>query len=397
MPSSAEKSLRFSNFILDPSQASLVGPNGAMPLRPKAYDVLTYLVCHPGRIVSKDELMEAVWPNVFVTENSLVQCISDIRTALGDESQVLKTIARRGYMFAVPVSAVDPGKSENQSSVQVLSKAALLARLAEDQPGGPGAVRNTLPSRIAVKFGSPVFLVATGILITVGAIAAVWWEAGNSSKVAVSTPPASLAEKTSVPQRGISIAVLPFRTLDPSGDEYFADGLTEDIISALARFSDLTVLSPKTVAAYRGRKPTEDEINRNLKVRYIAEGSVRRTGGRVRISIHLADANHGNLLWAAQYDTDADQVLAIQDHITRQITGTLAIRLTNIEQARIAAKPPMDLEAYDLVLRGRDMLSRLTRTATSNARSILLPARSSITGLICTSISPAFHCLSGVK
>jgi len=97
---------------------------------------------------------------------------------------------------------------------------------------------------------------------------------------------------------------------------------------------------------------------------------VRRSAGRLRISVQLADALNGALIWADQYDTDASQVIAVQDDITRSITGALAVRLTNVEQARVAAKPPASLEAYDLVLRGRDLLSRLTRTATSNARTM---------------------------
>ena len=101
----SNETLRFGAFTLDPGRASLSGPSGDLPLRPKAYDVLLYLAQHRGRVVSKDELMEAVWPNVFVTENSLVQCVSDIRAALGEEGpSILKTVARRGYMFAAPVT-----------------------------------------------------------------------------------------------------------------------------------------------------------------------------------------------------------------------------------------------------------------------------------------------------
>src|SRR6188474_3347020 len=102
----AENTLRFGAFTLDPARASLAGPRGEAVLRPKTFDVLLYLARHPNRIVSKNELMEAVWPNVFVTENSLVQCVSDIRAALGDEGPaILKTVARRGYMFDAPVTA----------------------------------------------------------------------------------------------------------------------------------------------------------------------------------------------------------------------------------------------------------------------------------------------------
>jgi adenylate cyclase len=106
-----------------------------------------------------------------------------------------------------------------------------------------------------------------------------------------------------------------------------------------------------------------------LRVRYFAEGSIRRVGGQLRVSVRLGDAQDGALVWADQYNTDFDQMIAVRDDIVRNITGSLAVRMTNSEQARLAARPPASLEAYDLVLRGRYLLSRLTRTATSNARA----------------------------
>jgi TolB-like protein/Flp pilus assembly protein TadD len=153
-------------------------------------------------------------------------------------------------------------------------------------------------------------------------------------------------------------------------DEYFADGLTEDIIAALGRFSELSVLSPHAVFPYKGKTVRPEDIGRELKVKYFAEGSIRRTPERVRIAIRLTDASRGTLLWADQYDGEPDQIFAFQDNITRQITGALAVRLTNVEEARAAAKPPASLEAYDLVLRGRDSMSRVTRSANSAARTM---------------------------
>jgi len=330
VPVLVEKILRFGAFGLDLDRQALVGPSGALPLRPKAFDVLLHLVRNRGRVVSKDELMQAVWPNVFVTENSLVQCISDIRAALGqDGPTILKTVPRRGYMFAAPV--------------------------VEDQPAVDAPPAET-PARRPVHA-----VMAAGVVVLVLTVAgATWWSVSR---------PAS-TELAAVPQKRLSIALLPFTMLDSAGDDYFADGLTEDIIGALSRFPDLTVLAPRTIAAYKGRTPSREEIARDLKVRFLAEGSVRRSAGRLRISIRLSDAVEGTLVWAEQYDTDADQVIAVQDDITRQITGALAVRVTSVEQARLVARPPSSLEAYDLVLRGRDLLSRLTRTATSNARTM---------------------------
>jgi adenylate cyclase len=344
----SRKVLRFNAFTLDPSRASLIGPRGALPLRPKAFDVLLYLARHPNRVVSKDELLEAVWPGVFVTENSLVQCISDIRAALAEDGPaILKTVAKRGYIFTAPVVEGDAAAEPPPS----------------DSPSVPPP---TTPVHAPRVVGRRAALAAVaGVLALAAAVGGWWWSAAAPERSEL-----SVTVDAGAPQQRISIAVLPFTARDASDDDYLADGLTEDIISALARFPDVTVLAPKTVASYKGKTATPQEIARDLKVRYIAEGSVRRGSGRLRVSMRLADGSNGALIWADQYDTEADQVISVQDDITRHITGALAVRLTNIEQARIATKPPTSLQAYDLVLRGRDLLSRLTRTATSNARDM---------------------------
>jgi adenylate cyclase len=330
----SNQTLRFGAFTLDRGRASLTGPSGDLPLRPKAYDVLLYLVDHRDRVVSKDELMEAVWPNVFVTENSLVQCVSDIRAALGEEGpSILKTVARRGYMFAAPVTVPVAATAEPPAAAADPAVAAASARR---------------PLR-------PLLLAGLVILALAGLGGTWWWSADGEPESVASTG-------------RLSIAVLPLAAFD-SGNDYLADGLTEDIIGALARFPELAVLAPRTVAAYKGRAPAREEIARDLKVRYFAEGSVRQSGGKLRLSMRLADAQSGTLIWSDQYDTDADQLIVVRDDIVRNVTGSLAVRMTNSEQARLMARPPASLEAYDLVLRGRHLLSRLTRTATSNART----------------------------
>jgi adenylate cyclase len=153
-------------------------------------------------------------------------------------------------------------------------------------------------------------------------------------------------------------------------EDYFADGLTEDIISALGRFPEITVRSRNAVFAYKGKTPKPDEVGRALDVRYIVEGSVRRSLERIRISINLTAAGRGTQLWSENYDVAPKDIFSVQDDITRRIAGTLVSRLTNLELAKVATKPPSSLEAYDLVLRGRDMYARVNRTANSQARML---------------------------
>src|SRR5690349_8133278 len=205
-----------------------------MALRPKSFDVLLYLARHPDRVVSKDELMDALWPGVFVTENSLVQCISDIRTALGARGpEILMTVARRGYMFTAPVVEADPGPAEP-----------IAVEVPEFELPKPRRGLGSLPA-----------LVAAGAVLLSVMGGAWWWMAGKPVE-----PQATLADSANMPQKRISIAVLPFTTRDAPEDEYLGDGLTEDIIEALARFSDLTVLTPRIVAPYKGRTPSREEI-----------------------------------------------------------------------------------------------------------------------------------------
>ncbi len=174
---------------------------------------------------------------------------------------------------------------------------------------------------------------------------------------------------SATPPEGASVAVLPFANL--SGDaaqEYFSDGITEDIIIALGRFSDLNVISRDAVFQYKGKRAKPDEVARALNVRYVLEGSVRRADDKVRVTAQLSDATTGRHLWSVRYDGELADVFALQDEITHRVVGTLAVKLSHLEQERVFAKPTENLVAYDYLLRGRALLSRRTRAATFEAR-----------------------------
>lgn len=190
----------------------------------------------------------------------------------------------------------------------------------------------------------------------------IWWALHQSTPSA--TQPSSSTDVRP------SIAVLPLVSLSEGKEDYFADGLTEDIISALGRFSEITVRSRNAVFAYKGKTPKPDEVGRALDVRYIVEGSIRRSPERIRISINLTAAGRGTQLWSENYDVAPMDIFSVQDDITRRIAGTLVSRLTNLELAKVATKPPSSLETYDLVLRGRDLAARVNRTANSQARAL---------------------------
>jgi TolB-like protein/Flp pilus assembly protein TadD len=283
------KSYRFGPFLVDRRSACLRRDGVVVPLRPKTFDVLTYLAQHPGRLVPKTELIDNVWRNLNVTPNSLVQCIKEIRHALQDDTQaVIETVSKRGYLFASPVIAID----------------------------GDDAA----PSAEAV---------------------------GNRALPLPDRP---------------SIAVLPFDNMsgDPDQD-YFADGISEDLITGLSRIRWLFVIARNSTFVYKGRAVDVRQVARELGVRYVLEGSVRRAGQRLRVSAQLIDAVTGGHHWAEQYDRDLGDIFAIQDEITSSVVASIQPRLLAAEGVRAFSRSPGDLGAWELVARAQTHVWRLNR------------------------------------
>ena len=172
-----------------------------------------------------------------------------------------------------------------------------------------------------------------------------------------------------------TIAVLPFA--NQSGDpkrEYFSDGVTEDIINALGRFSELRVMSHSAVQPYKAAPAPPEQVGRELGVRYLVRGSVRESGARIRVGVELSEASSGRLLWSERYDAEGKEVFEIQEKIVGNVAGVLAVRLTSLEQQRAAAKRPESMEAYDLVLRAREHIARADRAGNREARTLLARA-----------------------
>jgi TolB-like protein/DNA-binding winged helix-turn-helix (wHTH) protein len=315
--------LAFGRFVLDLARGSLHSGDRELPLRPKTWAVLRYLAEHPDRLISKEELLEAVWPGLIVTDDTLVQSIGELRRTLGDDgARLIVTVPKRGYRF-VPAAA----------------------------PGERRKARGWHPLRWRWIYGilAPLLLATTvlGILL--------------------------LDHRPTKPPRGEkpAIAVLPFMF---QGDDpqraYLADGVTQDLIHSLGRFSALSVMSWNAVAGYRGDTAKPGNVARALDVRYQVEGSLRLAGEQMRVSAQLVDTQ-GRVLWSARFDEPASDVFALQDRITREIAGALAIRVSESELARVTASPPASFDAYDYVLRARPALQRPTRAGIVEARDLL--------------------------
>jgi TolB-like protein/class 3 adenylate cyclase/Flp pilus assembly protein TadD len=166
-----------------------------------------------------------------------------------------------------------------------------------------------------------------------------------------------------------SVAVLPFTNLgDDPAKEYFGDGVTNDIITDLSKFSNLFVIASNSVFAYKGRSVNIQKVGRELKVRYVLEGSVQNLDDRIRVNAQLIDATSGHHLWADRYDENMSNLFDVQEQITKRIVRTLAVRITDIERDRAFARPTENLEAYHHVSRGRALVARLERGTNFEAR-----------------------------
>ena len=286
------RSIKFGSFTLDLGRLCLLGPSGQVPIRRKSFDVLRYLLQHSGRVVTREELSKAVWPDVVVSDEVLTHCIGEVRRAIGDQTQrILKTVPRRGYLMDVPVSAADLSTAQSDEPATV-------ARAGE-----------------GIAAGMPL------------------------------------------PDRP-SVAVLAFTNM--SGDpaqEYFSDGITEDIITELSRFSELFVIARNSSFQYKGKSIDVRQVGRELGVRYVLEGSIRPAADRVRISAQLVDAVTGAHRWAERYDRKLDDVFAVQDEVARTIVTLLAAHVNKAEAERTLNKPPAAWHAYDYYMRAADVFS----------------------------------------
>jgi len=301
MQAVSPKSYCFEAYTLDLRRGCLRKVDREIDLRPKSFEVLRHLVENAGRLVSKDELVKIVWPNVIVTDESLTQCVSEVRRALGDaEQRLIKTVPRRGYLFAASVSSYPAGR------------AVFNAPTVDDSAQAKGEV-----DLITQNLGRQHRTVAKPTRV----------HSVSLDDVTDKSAPALTLPDTP------SIAVLPFQNL--SGDleqEYFADGVVEEIITALSRFRHLFVIARNSSFIYKGRSVDVKQIGRELGVRYVLEGSVRKMADKVRIAGQLVDTSLGTHLWADRFDGSLEDIFDLQDQLTACVVGAIAPKL---EQAEI--------------------------------------------------------------
>ena len=248
----------------------------------------------------------------------------------------------------------------------------------EASPGGivvSRAIREAVEGRVKAKLHALGELALKNIERPIRAFR-VEWDAADWKVTQAKAPQAAVSVAPTGPALALpdkpSIAVLPFQNM--SGDpeqEYFADGMVEDIITALARFPSLFVIARNSSSSYKGRSPDVREVGRELGVRYVLEGSVRKAGNKVRITGQLIEAASGAHLWADRYDGELDDVFALQDRITESVAGVIAPSIERAEIERVRRKPSNSLDAYDLYLRALPPLYSMTLEGNTECRELL--------------------------
>ena len=313
---------RFGAFALDASRAELTRDGVLIGLRPKTYALLSHFAAHPGRVLAKDELLAAVWPGVVVNEESLSQCVRELRAALGDEGPALiKTVPRLGYML--------------DAAVQV--------------PPAPATGVAPQPQRRWPRYARMGAALAAMLAL------AVHWD--DAQRVGL--------------DQGLkgrrSVAVMPFAAGD--ADAHLAEAITEALIADIARIPDTLVIAQASTAALAARESDWRRIGRELGVRHVLTGSVRREGAELHIHAQFVSADDGTLLWAENFRQSRVADGAWQSDIGLRIARSLDVRMTAAAGGSSQRGHGKDQDAIDATLRGQHLL----RHATS--REDLLRAR----------------------
>ena len=292
----------FEKCVLDTDRRELRRGESSVPVQPQVFDLLVYLIENRDRVVTKDDLLKAVWNGRIVSESTLISRINAARRAIGDDGdqqRLIGTIARKGVRFIGEVE-----KRWVTSSLPV---------------EGP----SDRPARMAL----------------------------------VDRP---------------SIAVLPFTNLSNDAEQdFFVDGITEDLVTALSRIRQFFVIARNATLRYKREPRDVREIAATLGVRYVVAGSVRRDSGRVRVSAQLLDGGTGNHVWAERFDRNLDDIFALQDEVAREIAGQIEPEVGRAEYDRSKATPPENLGAWELFHRGMALIAQRTRDSNAEARRLL--------------------------
>jgi TolB-like protein/Tfp pilus assembly protein PilF len=313
----------FGDYVLDVERRELHRGGQPVAIGPQVLDLLVYLLQNRQRVASKDDLIASVWGGRIISESTLTSRINAVRSAIGDtgaDQRFVKTLPRKGFRFVGAVREIHgPAGGDDEHHAQ-------------------SPQRNRGPD-------------------------------STSTPADEITRPASITQFDSSDRP--SVVVLPFANLsgDPEQD-YFADGLTEDITTALSLWHSFPVIGRGSAFAYKGQSPDLRKVGKDLGARYVVEGSVRKSGNRVRITAQLIDTESGHQVWAGRYDRELADIFALQDEITERIAAIIEPAIASSERKRLSSRLPKDLNAWDLCIQGYSLIYQGTKDGNERARAL---------------------------
>jgi TolB-like protein/DNA-binding winged helix-turn-helix (wHTH) protein/Tfp pilus assembly protein PilF len=344
MPEIPFTSYRFERFTAEPRSGRLLRDGEAVAVEPKVFLILLFLLENRHRLVEKQEILDVVWHDAVVTENALTRAVTRLRKILGDDPRAprfLETAHGRGYRFLADVETVAAGDESAQT------------------------IAAPKPPRAAAR--KSLVIAVAGL-----ALLALTWQRfgrfGRGSTPAVeagTTLPVTRSDPNLDPHR---VAVLPIVDLSGQGDDaYFVDGLTEQLISTLSRIEGLRVLPRTTVMAYKGIDQRIAEIGRELGAGTVLEGSVRRSGEQLRITVQQVDVEREQTLWSAEFDRPLHDVFAIQSEVAVRVAEALQASIAPAALRRIERGPTSVIGAWDSYLKGRQFHRQRDRVGLASA------------------------------
>jgi TolB-like protein/Tfp pilus assembly protein PilF len=305
--------LAFGDFVLDPDRRELRQGSSQIAMEPQVFDVLLHLIRNRDKVVTRDDLIEAVWNGRIVSESTLTSRVNAARKAVADsgvQQALIKTYPRRGFRFVADVRAIDAASPETTSEAA----------------------------------------------------------AGNAHKKEAAVGPGPGADWGGRP----SIAVLPFKNLSADVEQdYFSDGITEDIITALSKYRSLVIIARNSSFAFKEAGDDVRQVGLTLGTDYMVEGSVRKIGHRVRITAQLVETEGGRQLWAERYDRDLEDLFALQDEITTTIAARVEPEIGAADRLRAERKAVPALHAWDFFRLGTKHFYKSTSADNLEAQRLL--------------------------
>jgi TolB-like protein/DNA-binding winged helix-turn-helix (wHTH) protein/Tfp pilus assembly protein PilF len=317
----SQQPFQLDRCYVEPDSGRLLREGKEVRLEPKVMEVLVYLAQHPGQVVSREMLEATVWAGMVVGYEAVSQSINKLRKALQDDPRnprYIETVSKKGYRLVAPVMPADDRAQEFREAVQ--------------------------PARSRFTAGRIKLLAAvSGVLFVIGLLVFLVGETQRSGPPAATIP---------------SVAVLPFKTLgaDPRQD-YLSEGITDDLITDLSRLDSVRVIAGQSSRHYKGNPAALKEIARQLGVLYVVEGSVQKSGERLRINVQLTNTEDDETIWAERFDADTGDIFRVQDSISKKVMDAMYVTLSGEGVAR----GTLNFDAYDAFLIGQQHIKTRSR------------------------------------